>query len=154
MLIQNVFIHVQDRNDNPPEFSQSEYRVSVRENAAVGTRVGVLEIEDADEEVHAVKTLVPYSRSIGPETRRHQTSAEGDRNAQSGGDFNAPAVVDDEVVLTVDAAGVLRAARSFDRERGPHYRMLALLSDSQLSDAPLSTATVLLRCANLSINFF
>ena len=146
---------VKDRNDNPPEFSQNEYRVTVRENGAVGTKVGVVGIEDADEEVHAVRTLVPFSRTMTPAERWRPSAlaaaaAGPDRSAHSGA--NANGVVDDEVVLTVDASGVLRAARSFDRERGTLYRMLALVSDPQLSDSPLSTATVLLRCH--LINYF
>ena len=146
---------MKDRNDNLPEFSQNEYRLTVRENGVVGTKVGVLGLEDADEEVHAVRTLVPYSRTMtAAEQRRPPTLGLGaavaagpDRSARVSSGANAIAVVDDEVVLTVDALGVLRAARSFDRERGALYRMLALVSDPHLSESPLSTATVLLRCA-------
>ncbi|XP_006891270.1 PREDICTED: uncharacterized protein LOC102857958 [Elephantulus edwardii] len=44
-----IHVKVSDINDNTPVFTQSEYRVSVRENAPVGTRLLTVKATDPDE---------------------------------------------------------------------------------------------------------
>ncbi|XP_055473367.1 protocadherin gamma-B5-like, partial [Psammomys obesus] len=71
-----IRIEVTDANDNPPVFSQSVYKVSLRENAPPGTPVLVVTATDQDEGVNAEVT---YSfKSLGDEVRNkfildHQT---------------------------------------------------------------------------------
>ena len=48
---------LQDRNDNAPHFSRTEFVFSVRENNAVGAPVGELELVDADAEPSATDVL-------------------------------------------------------------------------------------------------
>ncbi|KAM6222493.1 LOW QUALITY PROTEIN: protocadherin gamma-B6-like [Rhynchocyon petersi] len=48
-----IWIQVTDANDNPPVFSQDEYRVSLRENVPLGTSILMVTATDQDEGVNA-----------------------------------------------------------------------------------------------------
>ncbi|GBP81327.1 Fat-like cadherin-related tumor suppressor homolog [Eumeta japonica] len=49
----SLVITVTDVNDNPPHCVRQRYRVSLTEDASVGTHVAVVEVRDADEPQHA-----------------------------------------------------------------------------------------------------
>jgi hypothetical protein len=46
--IVNVTVFVVDKNDNPPVFEQTEYRVELAENMTAGTRVAQVHADDVD----------------------------------------------------------------------------------------------------------
>lgn len=46
--IVNVTVFVVDKNDNPPVFEQTEYRVELPENMTAGTRVAQVHADDVD----------------------------------------------------------------------------------------------------------
>uniref|UniRef100_A0A8C5KIT6 Protocadherin gamma subfamily A, 5 n=1 Tax=Jaculus jaculus TaxID=51337 RepID=A0A8C5KIT6_JACJA len=52
----HIRVTVLDANDNAPQFSQTEYRVSIPENTPVGTRLLTLTATDADEGINAKLT--------------------------------------------------------------------------------------------------
>uniref|UniRef100_A0A3Q3ERI4 Cadherin domain-containing protein n=1 Tax=Labrus bergylta TaxID=56723 RepID=A0A3Q3ERI4_9LABR len=60
----NINISVLDANDNAPEFNQSVYRASVKENAPVGTYISKVNATDADIGAHG-EIIFSFSKTKG-----------------------------------------------------------------------------------------
>ncbi|XP_070769975.1 protocadherin gamma-A4 [Enoplosus armatus] len=105
-----ITIVVNDINDNPPTFTQSEYNANILENQPVGTFVMKLKAEDSDDGTHA-KILYQIS---------------GDTNSEVSS------------FLTINSeTGELFTSRLFDYEQSVHFQIKVTARDG--GDPPLST---------------
>lgn len=60
--IVNVTVFINDANDNPPKFEQTEYRVDLAENATAGTKVVQVQASDVDSSLGG---KVRYTQILG-----------------------------------------------------------------------------------------
>ncbi|XP_074087674.1 protocadherin-23 [Macrotis lagotis] len=124
-----VELRVLDENDNPPAFSQSEYRAAVREDAPPGTEVCRLRASDPD---------------LGPNgdvrySLRARPGAAGPAGAPEAGAFFS----------VEERSGVVRVRRPLDREAQARHRLLVEARDG---GAQPETASALLSIAVLDVN--
>ncbi|XP_045886262.1 protocadherin beta-15 [Micropterus dolomieu] len=105
-----ITILVNDINDNPPTFTQSEYNANILENQPAGTFVMKVKAEDTDEGSHA-KILYQISRDTHSEASSF---------------------------LTIHSeTGELFTSRLFDYEQSVHFQIKVTARDG--GDPPLST---------------
>lgn len=105
-----ITIVVNDINDNPPTFTQSEYNANILENQAVGTFVMKVKAEDTDDGSNA-KLLYQILRDTNSEASSF---------------------------LTINSeTGELFTSRLFDYEQSVHFQIKVTVRDG--GDPPLST---------------
>ena len=92
----NVTVYLIDLNDNPPVFSEAEYRVQLPENMTAGTRVVQVHAEDIDT---GLGSRVRYTQILG------YMNTSLNLNAATG-------------VITVSTDN-----HGFDREKMPEYHL-------------------------------
>nr|XP_060634795.1 protocadherin-23 [Anolis sagrei ordinatus] len=120
-----VQIHVLDENDNAPAFGQSEYRVRVREDAAVGSSLCQLVATDPD------------SGSNG-EVRYSLSRRQGDSSAAS-------------FFAVEEDTGLLRLKRALDRESRTSHRVAVEARDGG-AQPEIATALVALEVLDVNDN--
>uniref|UniRef100_A0A803TGW6 Cadherin domain-containing protein n=1 Tax=Anolis carolinensis TaxID=28377 RepID=A0A803TGW6_ANOCA len=120
-----VQIHVLDENDNAPAFGQSEYRVRVREDLAVGSSLCQLLATDPDSGANG-------------EVRYSLSSRQGDSSAAS-------------FFAVEEDTGLLRLKRGLDRESRPSHRVAVEARDGG-AHPEIATALVALEVLDVNDN--
>ncbi|TSV15250.1 Protocadherin gamma-A9 [Bagarius yarrelli] len=132
-----IHINVLDANDNSPVFSQSVYKVTLAENAALGAEVVTVRATDADEGVNGEFTLLQQPRD--PDW----SAPDGNRNGIQrtvvyslvAGEINGAPV---NSFLTVNSdTGVIHAVKSFDYEKFRNFKVQVVARDN--GSPPLSS---------------
>lgn len=119
----NVHVHILDKNDNAPKFTEDDYNFVVKENQPKGTMVGQVRASDVDNGTHAQLTYTI------------------DSNANSGHFMITP------------TDGVITTAIRLDREDIPLYRITVRVSDSAAFPYGLyNTTTVSITVLDLNDN--
>jgi hypothetical protein len=94
--IVNVTVFIVDKNDNPPIFAETEYRVELPENMTAGTRVVQVHADDVDT---GIGGRIRYTQILG------YLNTSLNLDASSG-------------IITVATDG-----HGFDREKMPEYHL-------------------------------
>lgn len=143
-----VNIDIEDVNDNAPEFESSTVRISVPENADLGTPIYAANAHDRDSGDSAVVSyrLLNIDGDTTTETQSASTSS-----GAGGGSGTLPKQSADNLFAIDARSGHLTLSRHLDYEQAHRHSLVVMATDS--GDPPLSAnLTILVEVQDINDN--